>query len=105
MNDADGVARFVRREPVGMELGAAEHLLRYRRRSGRIRIGTDAFYFQEGLADLYRGARYGELRVDGDGEGVLIGLRDKFRKPLGVPAIVTSTVSSPGAQAPPALPR
>jgi uncharacterized membrane-anchored protein len=101
VNDADGVARFVRREERGVGLGVAEHLLRYRRRAGQIRIGTDAFYFQEGLADLYRGARYGELRVDADGEGVLIGLRDQARQPLGVPAIV----SSPAAPAPPALPR
>lgn len=95
-NDADGVARFVRRAEPGAALGAAEHLLRYRRRSGRIRIGTDAFFFQEGLADLYREAHYGELRVDADGEGLLIGLRDRARRPI---------VSSPAAQAPPALPR
>jgi uncharacterized membrane-anchored protein len=100
-NDAEGVARFVRRAEPGMPLGAAEHLLRYRRRSGRIRIGTDAFFFQEGLADLYRDAHYGELRVDADGEGLLIGLRDRARRPISVPAIV----SSPVEQAPPALPR
>jgi uncharacterized membrane-anchored protein len=82
-NDAEGVARFVRRYEPGAPLGAAEHLLRYRRRSGRIRIGTDAFFFQEGQADRYAGAKYGELRVDADGEGLLIGLRDRARQPLG----------------------
>jgi uncharacterized membrane-anchored protein len=101
VNDENGVARFVRRAEPGATLGAAEHLLRYRRRAGQIRIGTDAFFFQEGLADEYRGARYGELRVDADGEGLLIGLRDRDRHPMGVPA----TASSPAEQAPPALPR
>ena len=101
VNDENGVARFVRRAEPGMALGAAEHLLRYRRRSGQIRIGTDAFFFQEGFADFYRGAKYGELRVDADGEGLLIGLRDQDRRPIVVPA----TASSPGEQAPPALPR
>jgi uncharacterized membrane-anchored protein len=104
-NDEHGVARFVRRAEPGAALGAAEHLLRYRRRSGWIRIGTDAFFFQEGTADAYREARFGELRVDADGEGLLVGLRDRDRHPLGVPATASSTVSSPAEQAPPALPR
>jgi uncharacterized membrane-anchored protein len=82
-NDADGVARFVRRASSGEPLGAAEHLLRYRRRSGRIRIGTDAFFFQEGQAERYSGAHYGELRVDAAGEALLTGLRDRARQPLG----------------------
>jgi uncharacterized membrane-anchored protein len=82
-NDGEGVARFVRRYEPGGPLGAAEHLLRYRRRSGRVRIGTNAFFFQEGQADRYAGARYGELRVDAAGEGLLIGLRDRERQPLG----------------------
>lgn len=100
-NDEHGVARFVRRAEPGAALGAAEHLLRYRRRSGWIRIGTDAFFFQEGLADEYRGARYGELRVDAEGDGLLIGLLDRDRHLMGVPAMA----SSPAEQAPPALPR
>jgi uncharacterized membrane-anchored protein len=82
-NDADGIARFVRRYEPGGPLGAAEHLLHYRRRSGRVRIGTDAFFFQEGQADRYFGARYGEMRVDATGESLLIGLRDRARQPLG----------------------
>ena len=101
VNDENGVARFVRRAEPGAALGAAEHLLRYRRRAGLIRIGTDAFFFQEGLSGLYNGARYGELRVDADGEGLLIGLRDRDRRPIVVP----TTASSPEEQAPPALPR
>lgn len=82
-NDADGVARFVRLDRPGVPLGVAEHLLRYRRREGRIKIGTDAFFFQEGQSDRYRDARYGELRVDASGESLLIGLRDRNRQPIG----------------------
>jgi uncharacterized membrane-anchored protein len=100
-NDQNGVARFVRQEEPGVPLGAAEHLLRYRRRGGSVRIGTDAFYFQEGQADRYTGAHYGELRVDATGEGLLIGLRDRDRRPMGLPV----TASSPEAQVPPALSR
>lgn len=80
--EGDGVSYFVRRYEPGSALAAGEHLLRYRTRDGRIRIGTDAFYFQEGLADAYVTARYGELRVDAQGEGLLIGLRDGERRKL-----------------------
>lgn len=81
--DEHGVARFVRRRDGRTPLRAGEHLLRYRRRRGRIDVGTDAFHFQEGHARQYQGARYGELRVARSGTSVLVGLRDSTRKPLG----------------------
>jgi uncharacterized membrane-anchored protein len=50
--------------------------IRYRIRNGRVWLGTNAFFFEEGTADRFRGARYGEFRVDRQsGEAVLIGLR------------------------------
>jgi uncharacterized membrane-anchored protein len=50
--------------------------LRYRIRAGHVWLGTNAFFFEEGTADRFRGARYGEFRVDrGTGEAVLVGLR------------------------------
>lgn len=58
-------------------------LLRYRRRNGSLRIGTDAYFFEEGTADLYSGARYGEFRVDANGDALLMALRDAKFKPLG----------------------
>jgi uncharacterized membrane-anchored protein len=80
--DRDSVAHFVRVHQSGMPLGPGERLLQYRRRHGRIGIGSDAFYFQEGQSDRYVGARYGELRVDPSGGSVLVGLRDRERRPL-----------------------
>jgi uncharacterized membrane-anchored protein len=74
--DDRGVARFVRRHDGRTPLAPREHLLTYRRRGGRIRIGTDAFHFQEGHEPRYRGARYGEVRVSPSGTSVLVGLRD-----------------------------
>jgi uncharacterized membrane-anchored protein len=51
--------------------------LRYRIRSGRVWLGTNAFFFEEGTSERYRGARYGEFRVDrSSGEAVLVGLCD-----------------------------
>jgi uncharacterized membrane-anchored protein len=41
----------------------------------RIVAATNAFFFQEGTAMRYQGARYGEFRVAPDGELRLTGLR------------------------------
>jgi len=82
MLDPDSVAHFVRVFQSGTPLGPGERLLQYRRRHGWIRIGSDAFFFQEGTSERYRGARYGELRVDPSGGSILVGLRDSERRPL-----------------------
>lgn len=84
----DNVAMFVRRHEDGTPLAAGEHLLLYRRRNGRIKIGTDAFFFQEGHAMRYDRAKYGELRVDASGDSLLIGLRDPERRPLGAEPVL-----------------
>ena len=40
-------------------------------------LGTNAFFFEEGTAERFNGARYGEFRVDRtSGEAVLVGLRN-----------------------------
>jgi uncharacterized membrane-anchored protein len=67
----------------GSPLGPDELRLRYRRRKGFVRLGAEAFYFQEGRGDRYTMAKYGELRVTGSGDAVLVGLRDEELKPLG----------------------
>jgi len=52
--------------------------LRYRIRNAQVWLGTNAFFFQEGDAQRFSGARYGEFRVDrSSGEAVLVGLRDE----------------------------
>ena len=73
------VAEFIRLDD---GQAAGELYLYYRKRGGQTRIGTDAFYFQEGKADTYSGARYGELRVDSSGGSVLVGLCDENGKGL-----------------------
>lgn len=79
--DAQGVGRFVRFDD-GSALAADEVRIRYRVRAGQPRFGTNAFFFQEGTADRYAQARYGELRVDAAGEAILTGLRDRDLRPL-----------------------
>ena len=81
--DEQGTGQFVRFHDPGTPLAPGELLLRYRVRDGRVRLGAEAFFFQEGHAQRYEGARYGELRVAPHGTSVLVGLRSKEREPLG----------------------
>jgi uncharacterized membrane-anchored protein len=78
------VASFVRFDDK-TPLRPGEKLLRYREREGRLRLGAEAFYFQEGHADRFQRAAYGELKVTPGGDSVLVGLRDKNLDPLGAP--------------------
>lgn len=80
--DPRGVGRFVRRDD-GSPLAPDEIALRYRVRDGRVKFGSNAFFFQEGRASDYAGARYGELRVSASGEVLLTGLRGSQLEPLG----------------------
>ena len=50
----------------GEKLRESEHLLAYKNRRG-LRLGAESYFFQEGDADLYANAEYGELRVDSTG--------------------------------------
>ncbi|MBU8899287.1 GDYXXLXY domain-containing protein [Corallococcus sp. M34] len=81
--DSDGVGQFVRFDSADVPLAPGEFRLRYRIRDNRVRLGAEAFFFQEGHADRYEHAKYGELRVAESGTSVLVGLRDEDRKPLG----------------------
>ena len=78
--DADGVARFRRRDD-RTALAPGEARLRYRWRNGP-KFATNAFFFEEGAAKRYATARYGEFRVADDGEMILTGLRNAERQPL-----------------------
>lgn len=84
--DENGVGRFVRHDVPGTPLAPDELPLHYKVRKGRVRLGAEAFFFQEGHADRYAQAKYGELRVASDGSSVLVGLRDAERQPLGLGA-------------------
>ena len=62
--------------------------LRYRIRAGELRFATNAFFFQEGHADDYAQARYGEFKVSNDGEMLLANLRGQHLEVLGFQSII-----------------
>ena len=80
--DDRAVATFARHD-AGMPLAPDEMRLRYRVRGGSPKFATNAFFFQEGDADLYESAQYGEFRVDEGGELLLTGLRGRQLERLG----------------------
>lgn len=62
-----------------------EVLMQYRVRKGKIKFATNAFFFQEGHAKHYETARYGQFRVNNDGELLLAAMYDKDLSRIEVP--------------------
>lgn len=83
--DDRGVAKFVRRDD-GSPLGEREVRMRYRMRDGRVKLVTNAWFFEEGQGGAYAAARYGEFRVARGGEALLARMRDDKLQPIEQPA-------------------
>ncbi len=79
---ADAAARLERVQADAEPIADGEIALRFRLRGGVIRIVTNAWFFPEGQGQRFEPARYGELRVGDDGEGLLVAMRDADLKPL-----------------------
>ncbi|MBK05366.1 MAG: hypothetical protein CL920_32055 [Deltaproteobacteria bacterium] len=76
------VARFMRFDN-GKRLSVRERYLRYKQLKGKLSIGVDAFFFQEGMRKCYQNGVYGILKVEKNGTATLVGLADRDRKKLG----------------------
>ena len=83
--DSRGVATFVRLDR-GEALAPSERRMRYRRRGGELKIGPNAYHFQEGHAAYYEEARYGAFRLSEDGDVLLVGLYQADLTESGPPA-------------------
>ncbi len=79
---ANGEASFVALDQ-GQPLDQSQQVLRFRRRGETVRLASDAYFFEEGQWEAFANARFGELRVDDDGDAVLSGLRDADGNRLG----------------------
>lgn len=80
--DKDNVASYVRLFDDG-ELRAHEMLLFYRVRNGAVKFATNAFFFQEGDAEIYEDAEYGQFAVNNAGEPLLVAMYDEKLNRLG----------------------
>jgi uncharacterized membrane-anchored protein len=74
---AGGVAVY-RRLDRGEPMATDEVRLRYKSLlpNGDVRYGAESFFFEEGAASAYELARFGVLKVDAQGNSVLVGLAD-----------------------------
>jgi uncharacterized membrane-anchored protein len=70
---SDRVAEYVR-EQSDKDVNDGELLIRFKRQSGRLSIGADNYFFQEGSGKKYENAKYGLLKVDPEGNSILVGL-------------------------------
>ena len=79
--DSHGVAvvqRIDDRSPIGPD----ELSIDLTFKDGRWLLVTDSWFFKEGEALRWAGARYGEIKVNGDGRAMLVGLRGARLEPL-----------------------
>ncbi len=83
--DANGVGRFARLDD-GAPLRPGELRLRFKghRGSRDLSYGAESFFFQEGSASRYEAAKYGVLRVDDNGDSILVALAGEDRQPIGM---------------------
>jgi len=74
--DDNRVASFLRLDDE-RAIGEGEAKMQFRIRTGVVKFATNAYFFQEGHADLYEKAKYGEFKVNSNGELLLTALRDE----------------------------
>ncbi|MBI5934551.1 MAG: GDYXXLXY domain-containing protein [Chloroflexi bacterium] len=84
--DSNNVARFVRVYDPATPLAANEVLLPFRgSNQWDMQIGSKSYFMQEGHAEYYDDAKYGEMRLSDSGTIMLVGLRDEHFNLLGPP--------------------
>lgn len=82
--DGRGVATQITADtPAPLAADEARMVMRRRGHFGW-RIGSDAWFFQEGTGSVYDKARFGEYRTSASGDSVLIALRDENLARIGV---------------------
>jgi uncharacterized membrane-anchored protein len=77
-----GIAEKVRLQPDKFPLKPDEHLINCAVNQYRLNIGAESFFFQEGHANRYEKAKYGAVKIDGNGNSLLVGLYDEQLKEL-----------------------
>lgn len=76
--DSGGVANKVRFQKDLSPLNDGEYLVEYTASGKRnINIGAESYFFQEGQAEKYQKAKYGGMKIDKEGNSLLVGLYDE----------------------------
>ncbi len=80
--NSNDVATFSRLYVSGDPLAANEQKLQFRTRKETLRIVTDAYFFQEGTANAFADAKFGQFRVNPNGTALLVAMLDTERRPI-----------------------
>jgi len=81
--DTNGVAKKVRFQKDLTPLNDGEYLIEYNAPDKwNVNIGAESFFFQEGHREKYEKAKYGGIKIDKNGNSLLIGLYDEQRKKI-----------------------
>lgn len=76
--DSNGIASKARFQQHKSPLSRHEHLIEYTRPDRwNINIGAESFFFEEGQAEKYGKAKYGGVKVDKNGNSLLMALYDE----------------------------
>lgn len=74
--DSNQVGKIIRLQESLEPVNDGELIVKYKLINGRLILGAESFFFEEGQDTLYQRAKYGGLKVDGEGESLLVGLYD-----------------------------
>jgi uncharacterized membrane-anchored protein len=78
--DKNKIAKRVRFQSKKVPLSKGELLIEYSSpNSWEVNIGAESYFFEEGKAKKFEKAKYGGLKIDNEGNSLLIGLYDKNR--------------------------
>jgi uncharacterized membrane-anchored protein len=75
--DKDGVGTRIRLQDNLKPINEGEYAIVYTANNWRINIGAESYFFEEGQADKYEVAKYGGMKIDTNGNTILIGLYDE----------------------------
>ncbi len=74
--DARSIAKIQGLAAPGAQPAANQIAVKLRQKSRRWFVGTDAYFFEEGRADAYANAKYGQFRLGPDGRLLLVAMTD-----------------------------
>lgn len=74
--DKDGIGTKVRLQNDIKPINEGEYAVVYTASNWWINIGAESYFFEEGKAEKYDSAKYGGMKIDNQGNNILVGLYD-----------------------------
>ncbi len=78
----NGIAKKVRLQTGKKPLFNNEYLIEYNIVDWAVHIGAESFFFEEGQSKKFEKAKYGGIKINKEGNSILIGLYDEHLKKI-----------------------